>query len=267
MIKKYRIIGIIFWQLFFARQLFCQIIPSGYDFDVQEEDVTVGSDIFDDFNENIEETQILEDEQFYHNGRFYSFALSMGTTTFDGNRGRAYEDEPPTFGLNINYFLDFQSSFALGVEFSRHHFFLRSAVHSYGDKETDAGAGLVEVDMVRAFFSNRYYFNTSNLGTAITYSNPYLTLRVEYWYLSNEFLDQPSQARDKGGGLGVGLGGGLEFPIKIKESYIGVEFLVHLVNYHDKYTNHYSPLPEKTFGYEDLGGNCYSMMVSYVNHW
>jgi len=234
---------------------------------MQEDDMGVGSDIFDDFNDNLEETQILEDEQFYHNGRFYSFAVSLGITDFDGNRGLAYENEHPSYGMNINYFLDFQSSFALGIEFSRHHFFLEEAVLRHGNPKTNQGVGLVEVDMLRAYFSNRYYFNTANLGTAITYSNPYLTARFEYWYLSNEFVDQSKEPDDNGGGIGVGLGGGLEFPIKLKESYIGVEFLIHLVNFHDKWKEDYRPLEGHDFGYDDLSGSGYSTMVSYVMHW
>ena len=242
---------------------FGQLQLGGANFDLNDDDLDVGGDIFDDFNENIEEAKTLEDERFYHYGRFYSFALSLGTTMFDGNRGIAYENEHPTYGLNINVFVDFQSSFALGVEYSRHHFFLDKGV-----KKHEIPVGLVEVSMVRVFFSNRYYVNTANLGTAITYSNPYFTGRLEYWYVSNKFKDQSSVDDVNGGGIGLGLGGGFEFPIKIKESYIGVEFLLHMVNFHDKYTQDYRPLGDgQTFGYEDLGGNGYSMMVSYVSHW
>ena len=74
---------------------------------------------------------------------------------------------------------------------------------------------------------------------------------------------------DSGGGLGLALGFGLEFPIEIKESYWGIECLLHSVNLPDKNTNRYQPSPVGSNGpgYDDLGGNAYSVMVNYVFNW
>lgn len=242
-------------------------------FSADDDDLNVGGDIFTDFNEDVESAKLVEDERFYRYGRFFSFNLSLGLTTFDGNRGLAYENLPPTYGLSFTFFKDFQSAYGLGLEFSKHSMFLKDAVLAFPDKTGKCSAtngcppGLVEVSMLRVFFSYRYYIDTANLGTAITYSNPYFIGRMEYWYTSNKYVDQKQLPSDKGGGLGAGIGFGLEFPIELKESYIGLEFLFHSVAFFDKNTTNYAPLNPGGYGFENLGGNAYSTMVSYVFNW
>jgi len=121
--------------------------------------------------------------------------------------------------------------------------------------------GLVQVGQLRVYTGYRYYIDTSNLGTAITYSNPYFTGRLEYWYTTNKFIDNPNIGNRSGGGLGVGLGGGLEFPIKLKEAYLGVEVLYHNVNFDDKNTGSFQPTVE------DLSGEAITTMMSYIWSW
>tara|TARA_Y100000782_G_scaffold21482_1_gene23305 strand:+ start:76282 stop:77103 length:822 start_codon:yes stop_codon:yes gene_type:complete len=233
-------------------------------FAVEEDDLNIGGDIFSDFNEDIESAQIAEDERFYRYGRFFSFQIGLGVTTFDGNRGAAYEDNPPTYNIGINYFMDFRNSFAMGFEYSKHNFVLEDETFGF---QGQGAVGLVDVSMLRIYFAPRYYIDTADLGTAITYSNPYLTARLEYWYVNNKFRDQDGVVPDdSGGGLGVGLGGGFEFPIKIKESYLGVEVLWHSVSFHDKFTQNYRSVNGGQ-GYDDLSGNAYSVIVSYVINW
>lgn len=231
--------------------------------DIEDDDLNIGGDIFNDFNEDVDASKIVEDERFYRYGRFFSFNIALGITSFSGNRGIAYEDDPPTYGFNLQYFFDFNSSFGMGFEFSKHHFYIEQAVVSYNPNPP----GLIEVKMLRAFFGYRYYIDTANLGTAITYANPYLTGRIEYWYSTNKFIDQSGLGNDSGGGLGFGAGGGLEFPIKMRESYIGVEILFHTVNFHDKYTHDYQPIEDGGYGYDDFTGNVYTALVSYVISW
>lgn len=234
-------------------------------FSADDDDLNVGGDIFTDFNEDIENTKLVEDERFYRYGRFFSFNLSLGLTTFDGNRGLAYENLPPTYGLSFTFFKDFQSAYGLGFEYSKHSMFLKDAVRKFPD--INLPPGYVDVSMLRIFFAYRYYIETSNLGTAITYSNPYFIGRLEYWYTSNDYKDQTQTPKDSGGGLGAGVGFGLEFPIEIKESYIGLEFLFHSVAFFDKNTSDYAPQKENGYGFSDLGGNAYSTVVSYVFNW
>ena len=252
--------------------------PDPFDFD--NDDLNIGGDIFSDFNEDLQSAQIAEDERFYRNGRFFSVQIGIGITTFDGNRGAAYENDPPSFNLGVNYFSDFQNSFGLGFEFSKHSFFLDEEVQGYTDGNAEggksgsgSGPGNVDVNMLRVYFSLKHYLDTSDLGTAITYSNPYLIGRLEYWYVTNKFDDNLADTfanteDESGGGLGFGVGFGLEFPVKLKESYIGTEFLYHSVNFADKDTSDYAPVSYGTgFGYENLNGNVYTLMVSYIVTW
>lgn len=231
-------------------------------FAADDDDLNIGGDIFTDFSEDVENAKVVEDERFYRYGRFFSFNASIGLTTFDGNRGIAYENEPPSFGISFTFFKDFQTALNLGVEFSKHSMFLGQPTKSF-----KSPAGLIEVSMLRVFLGYRYYIETSNLGTAITYSNPYLIGRMEYWYETNRYIDQTHLPKEIGGGLGFGLGFGLEFPIELKESYIGLEFLIHSVNFPDKNTQKFAPVTPGGFGYDNLGGNAYSTMVSYVFNW
>ena len=238
-----------------------------------EQGVGGGSDIFSDFNEDLESSQVLEDERYYRYGRFFSVNLGGGITTFTGNRGQAYDDNPPTFHLSVNYFMDFQKAITLGVEYSKHTMILDTVVNGY---QNLGRLGAVVTDMTRVFIGYKYYVDTTDLGTAITYSNPHLIGRLEYWYQSNRFLDKPALGRQKGGGLGTGLGAGLEFPVELKSSYVSVEFLYHVVNFFDKYTQDYrqaidsetgAPKDDSTFGYDDLTGNVYTLMVTYNFTW
>jgi hypothetical protein len=229
------------------------------------DEFNLNGDIFNDFNEDIEATKVLEDERFYRYGRFFSFELSFGLTTFDGNRGTAYENEPPTYGIGLHYFLNFNTSIGLGFSSSKHHFFLDEPTVGFDPN----GPGFVSVNTLRFWLSLRHYIDTSNLGTAITYSNPYLVGRMEYWYVTNKYLDQDVSIvpNDAGGGFGFAGGFGLEFPIVLKEYYLGFEFLAHIINFHDKFTQRYRPIEGNTNGFEDLSGNAFSMIVSFTQTW
>lgn len=240
-----------------------------------EEDLTPGSDIFSDFNEDLESAQVLEDERFYRYGRFFSVNLGGGFTTFTGNRGKAYEENHPSFHLSTNYFLDFQKAITLGLEYSKATMVLDTVVAGYSDQ---GPIGAVVTDYTRVFIGYKYYIDTTDLGTAITYSNPHLIGRLEYWYQSSKFIDLDGIPKDKGGGLGTGIGLGLEFPVELKQSYISVELLYHVVNFYDKFTQNYRQIPDdpttngnesagSTYGYEDLSGNVISLMFTYNFTW
>ena len=235
-------------------------------FSAQADDLQIGGDIFSDFNEDLESAQVMEDERYYRYGRFYSATVGLGTTTFDGNRGSAYENRPPTWAIGLNYFNDFRSSFGLGVEFSKHQMFI-----GVPTKDFPEPIGLIDVSLLRTYFSYRYYIDTTDLGTALTYSNPYFIGRFEYWYQTNKFIDQSAKEDEQNGAVGIGVGGGLEFPIKLRESYLGVEFLWHQVNLDDKYTDAYGDDPDSALveggAYEDLSGNVWTFIVNYVFNW
>jgi hypothetical protein len=236
------------------------------DLPIDEGDLNVGGDIFSDFNEDLDSTQIAEDERFYRYGRYFSFNIGLGMTTFDGNRGNAYDNQHPSYNVFFNAFMNFQNSFTLGFGYSKH--FLDAPLPTVGHKDEPARS--VQINMLRVFFGYRYYLDTTNLGTALTYSNPYSTFRLEYWYQTNKYDPDINEPNKQGGGLGFAIGGGLEFPVRLRESYINVEALIHSVNFFDKDTREWQSLSDGTsqgFGYDDLKGNVYSIFINYVIHW
>ena len=230
-----------------------------------DDDLNIGGDIFTDFSEELEDVQIQEDERFWRYGRFFSLYWGLGITSFGGNRGLLYKHDPPGFGFGIYYFKNFQSAYGLGIQYTQHHFLIESPVSAYAKDPL----GYVEVEMLRSYFGYKYYIDTTNLSTAVTYSHPYFIGRMEYWYLTNKFQDQSALPDDTGGGLGFSFGFGLEFPIKLRESYVNLEFLMHAVNFHDKHTQDYAPVANNLngYGYADLSGRTYSTYVNYVFSW
>ncbi len=251
-----------------------QVNPSA--FPIEDDEFNVGGDIFQDFNEDLEAAQVAEDERFYRYARFFGVNIGLGFTTFTENRGLAYTDNHPSIHFSLQYFMDFQNAFVLGMEYSKHTMFIDTYV--IGSPTEIIGA--VETNMLRPFFGYRYYIDTSDLGTAITYSNPYFVGRVEYWYQTNTFPENDNFSDQSGGGIGTGIGFGLEFPIEIKRNYFNVEFLYHRVNFFDKFTNDYRQIPDEleedgdpgnqfdsTFGFDDLRGDVLSLMINYHIAW
>jgi len=240
--------------------------------EMMDDDISLGSDIFNDFNEDLESSQQLEDERYYRYGRFFSVNVGGGFTTFTGNRGKAYYDNHPTFHLSVNYFLDFNRVITLGVEYSKHTAIMDYVTTAYKDQ---GNLGAVVSDNTRAFFGYKYYIDTTDLGTAITYSNPHFIGRLEYWYQTNKFIDHDNIPKQKDGGIGTAVGFGLEFPIELKKSYVGVQALYHVVNFFDKYTTDYrphtnadgSPVTPNAKGYDDLNGNVFSFIITYNFTW
>lgn len=259
----------IFQVFFFAFFLQTQSVWAQAPFDIGDSDLSVGGDIFSDFNEDLEASQVFEDERFYRYGRFFSFNLGLGITDFTGNRGAAYTyDDHPSFHLSFNYFVNFQFSITLGVEYSKHTMIFDTFSKGYQDIQP----GAIEIAMFRPFLGFRYYVDTTNLGTAITYSNPYFAFRGEYWRQSNKFVERKTLPTQRGGGIGAGIGFGLEFPVILKERYINIEFLWHSVNFFDRNDTDFKKvksLPNKPskYGYDDLTGNAWSIIISYNFTW
>jgi hypothetical protein len=245
----------------------CAWAQSGNDvIDSLNDDLDQTGDIFTDFSEDLENKQIQEEERFYRFGRFVSAAFGVGLTTFTGNRGKAYHDDHPTFSLSIIYFFDFRNAFNMGIEYSRHNMYIDTAVESEPDANQAIGA--IEVTMLRPYFAYRYYVDTSDLNNIITYANPYFIGRFEYWYQTNKFINYDRDTA-KGGGVGFGFGAGIEIPLNMKKDFLGVQFLIHEVDFFDKDTTDYkqTEATDSTYGYDDLKGSAISIMVNYCMSW
>ena len=238
-------------------------------FPEEQNDINVGGDIFENFNDDLEASQVMEDERFYRYSRFFGINLGLGITTFTDNRGVAYsKGNNLTYNFSLLYFMDFQNAFVIGIAYSKHIMILDTSTLS----SRTENIGIVESNMLRPYMGLRYYLDTSDLGTALTYSNPYIVGRVEYWFQKVNFIERPNLDDENQDGLGSSVGVGLEFPIELKKSYINVEFLYHYVNFKDKYTSDYAAIPTdelrdgevaSKYGYEDLRGEVLTVVVNY----
>lgn len=240
------------------------------------DDLNFGNDIFTEFGEELESKRIQEEERFYRYGRFVSFTMGLGVTTFTGNRGKAYHDQNPTFSFGFIYFSDFQNAITLGIDYSKHVMYVDTPVQENNDPEDFYGA--IDISLLRPHVGYRYYVDTSQLGSILTYANPYFSGRLEYWYQTNRFREYDDSTQ-KGGGIGLGIGLGIEIPTDLEKSFIGLQFLVHQVNFFDKETRAYKKeAPDETlypgycqtnvcYGYDDLKGTGYSLITSYLMSW
>lgn len=252
---------------------------SGDVFEQFNDDLSVSSDIFSDFNDDLESSQVLEDERFYRYGRFFAVNLGVGFTTFTGNRGKAYFDQHPSFNFNFVYFFSFQTALTLGFAYSSH----RMILDSFTAGSPDANVGLVQTTLLRPYLGYRFYLDTKDLGTAITYANPYFVGRFEYWFHNNEFVDDGNTIEDQSfGGVGLAAGFGFEFPLELKKRYLNMEFLFHNVAFEDRYTTDYRrlttsncPDPDcddaqranSVAGFDDLDGFVLTFVMNYTISW
>lgn len=234
---------------------------SNFDDDLSSE----SNNIFSDFQEDVGTKEVQEDERFYRYGRFVSTAFGMGLTSFTGNRGKAYHDQHPTLSVGFIYFSDFQSAFGIGIEYSKHFMYLDNPTIDTADESY----GTIEVTFLRPHLAYRYYLDTSDLSSLLTYANPYFIGRLEYWYQSRKFSDYDGSS-DSNGSVGASLGMGIELPIDLKKNFIGLQFLAHKVTLEDTDNGQFdigNCSGEKCYGYTDLKGMGYSIITSYLFSW
>lgn len=232
-----------------------------------DDDLSSSNDIFTDFQEDLGSKEVQEDERFYRYGRFVSASFGMGVTSFTGNRGKAYHDEHPTLSFGLIYFSDFQSAFGVGLEYSKHYMYLDTPTIETGTESY----GAIEVTFMRPYLSYRYYLDTSDLSSLLTYANPYFTGRLEYWYQNRKFSDYDGSS-DSSGSIGASLGLGIEIPIDLKKNFIGIQVLAHQVTFEDTDNGQFEfdedcTAGDKCYGYSDLKGMGFSIITSYLFSW
>jgi hypothetical protein len=83
----------------------------------------------------------------------------------------------------------------------------------------------------------------------------------------SEFLKGDIKGTMKELGTGAAIGGGLDFPVKLKETYISIELLWHMVNFFDKETSDWDEQNGGPGGVNDLTGNAWSLIVTYNATW
>ena len=169
---------------------------------------------YGDFNMNEEENQ---DALYFQYGRFFGISLGLGYETATGNRGKLYDPAIPRFDIRIHYWFDFNFAMDLGVFFANHSFTYDQV--AYQTKFIGYGMHL------------KYYFDTKDSSAAITFANPFIEAGVGAWSMSQTKFGNLTPDTDST--LSVDFGGGLEFPIVQKKTYMILEALYHTQSFAD----------------------------------
>ncbi|MGZ3662388.1 MAG: hypothetical protein ACXVCK_19980, partial [Bdellovibrionota bacterium] len=148
---------------------------------------------FSDFVPFEDEYDIDEDERFMYFGRFFAVSLGTGMHVFGGNIGKLYNTAIPVLDFRLIYFFDFRLAGQIGVS---------SASHAFNA----APNGAVDVNLLRLNADLKYYFDTKNMGAAITMANPYVIAGVSQTFRTQVFQDHNSVEKDNAFAVSAGAG-------------------------------------------------------------
>jgi hypothetical protein len=199
---------------------------------------------FSDFVPFEDEYDIDEDERFMYFGRFFAISLGSGMHKFGGNIGKLYNTALPVLDFKLIYFFDFRLAGQIGVS---------SASHAF----TADPNGAVDVSLLRINADMKYYFDTKNVGAAITMTNPYAVAGVSQTFRSQAFQTLGTVEKDNAFAVSGGLG--MEFALKPRKTSLGIEGRMHKIFFRDRYEQTYllSDIPDTT-------GDMYSIITSII---
>lgn len=205
---------------------------------------------FGEFNDEEE----AEDTRFFQYGRFFGVSVGLGYEGAMGNRGALFTGGVPAFALRVQYWFDFQFAMTLGIY---------SAKHQYsGQRFNSADNTDTKHDWNLFMFGAelRYYIETRDSTAAVTFAGPFLTLGVgSYSKSENDTTDPSTIAKDSA--LGLSFGGGLEFPLKPRKSYLNLETKFHSVSFNDTGLSITTPSGKSV---PDTSGLLFTVMASIL---
>jgi hypothetical protein len=179
----------------------------------------------------------LDDEQdtlYMQYGKFFAIGLGLGVQEWTGNRGKLYEPAFPRLDVKVQVWLDFQFALELGLFYASHSFV--SDDLPWTANMLGYGAAL------------KYYFDTRDASAPVTFSNPFLVVGAGNM---NKTVSSPTaSAVDAESAFTFNFGGGLEFPLKHRASYVTLELRYNTVNFNDKFSSEFSDkVPNLTGGF------------------
>jgi hypothetical protein len=201
---------------------------------------------YGEFNENEDEEA---DSKFFQYGRFFGVSLGLGAELLDGSRGALWQGGFPMVDFKLHYWFDFQMALDLGF-FTAQQFY----------DTTVKGLGHVDVNIVHVGVDVKYYIQTKNLSSALSFANPYLLAGAGSFSKTENSQAQGTQDPDTS--LGISLGLGMEFVISPRKSYFEIEAKGHLVVFKDTYTTNF-----QATGLPNLTGNFYTLSGSVLFTW
>jgi hypothetical protein len=201
---------------------------------------------YGEFNEQDDED---ESSRFFQYGRFFGVSLGAGFNGVTGNRGVLYQGGLPAVDFKVMYWFDFNFALELGLTSVQH--FYDSTVRGHAD-----------ISLNRVGLDLRYYLPMEDLSAPITFANPYLVV-------GGGTISKTESLRDTGvvendTGLGLTLGGGLEFTVSPRKAYLGLSARYHLVTFKDTYTSEFQG---ESIPVTDLTGGFYTVMGSVLFTW
>jgi hypothetical protein len=161
-----------------------------------------------------------DDTNFFQNGRFFGISLGTGYEAVTGNRGQLWQGGFPLLDFKLLYWFSF--NFAMDMD-------LYWAQHFYQDTQV----GTATVNMVHLGIDLRYYFDTKDLSSAISFANPYITGGIGSYTATANSSTEGAQSADTE--MGGDLGFGFEFALNPHKTYLDADVKVNYFVLQDTY--------------------------------
>lgn len=168
-----------------------------------------------------------EDTKFFQYGRFFGVSLGLGYEGGFGNRGALFTGGIPAVNFRVHYWFDFNFALTLGI-YSAHHQYVGSIANSGQDNTTKHDWNLFAYGA-----ELRYYVDTKDATAPVTFAGPFLMIGVGNYMESQSNSEDPGATPTKYSSLGLSFGGGLEFPLRPRKSYLNLEAKFISVNFND----------------------------------
>jgi len=191
-----------------------------------------------------------EDALFLQYGRFFGVSLSLGDEIVDGNRGSLWRGGFPVVDFKFHYWFNFNLAIDLGFRIAHHYF----------DDTSSQNLGLVNVTLSWAGVDLKYYVNTTNLSSTISFASPYFLIGAGGYNKMQQ--SQLANTQDSNSSVGISAGVGLEFPMSRRELYFIMEAKINYVVFSDSYSALY-----QSVGLNDLTGNFYTFTGGILLTW
>jgi hypothetical protein len=206
---------------------------------------------YTEYGQSNEEVEEEEEVKFLQFGRLFGLSLGLGFQFVDGFRGDLWQGGFPTINFRLHYWFSYSFAIDLGI----------TTTYNYYYDTSTLGRGHVDVNVLNAGIDAKYYFNTRNLSSAITFANPYILLGLGAYSKTETSVAQQNAAKDDS--LGFVAGGGVEFPITPRKLYVTIEGKMNIVTYQtDTYTTVFT-----SQGLPNLTGNFYTVVGSVLFTW
>jgi len=218
------------------------------------EDDDFSNSPFTEYGEFNEEDEEAADTKFFQYGRFFGVSLGLGFEGVTGNRGYLWQGGFPMLDFKVHYWFDFNLALDLGF-FTTPHFFQIEETQGEGER-TNATLSRLGINL-------KYYFDTKNMSSALSFANPYLLLGAGS-FTKTQTASSEEATPDSDSAFGVSAGAGLEFTLKPRKAFFAIEGKIHAVNFKDTRTNE---LQNTALGLDDLTGYFYTVSGNFLFTW